>query len=52
MFFPPAYSARPWRLWQASTIRRIEGAERPYRVELDLTGLPAVVPGAGSERHA
>ncbi|MBX4390270.1 hypothetical protein K4H03_29750, partial [Mycobacterium tuberculosis] len=29
MFFPPAYSARPWRLWQASTIRRIEGAERP-----------------------
>jgi lysozyme len=29
MFFPPEYLARPWRLWQASTIRRIEGAERP-----------------------
>ncbi len=29
IFFPPTYLARPWRMWQASTIRRIEGAERP-----------------------
>lgn len=28
-FFPPDYAARPWRLWQSSTIRRIEGVDRP-----------------------
>lgn len=28
LFFPPDYAARPWRLWQSSTIRRIEGVER------------------------
>ena len=25
-FFPPDYAARPWRLWQASDMRRIDGA--------------------------
>lgn len=29
IFFPPTYLARPWRMWQASTIRRIEGVDRP-----------------------
>ncbi|MBX3594665.1 MAG: glycosyl hydrolase [Sphingomonas sp.] len=29
MFFPPSYLARPWRMWQASAMRRIEGIERP-----------------------
>lgn len=28
-FFTPDALARPWRMWQASRIRRIEGAERP-----------------------
>lgn len=28
-FFPPSYFARPWRMWQATTIRRIEGASGP-----------------------
>lgn len=28
-FFPPAYLARPWRMWQASSFRRIEGAGKP-----------------------
>jgi lysozyme len=28
-FFPPWYLARPWRMWQASGFRRIEGADRP-----------------------
>ena len=27
--FPPAYAARPWRLWRASDIRRIGGIEGP-----------------------
>ncbi|MFM9978644.1 MAG: glycoside hydrolase family 25 protein [Sphingomonadaceae bacterium] len=25
-FFPPDYAARPWRMWQASDLRRIDGA--------------------------
>lgn len=25
-FFPPDYAARPWKLWQATTMRRIDGA--------------------------
>ena len=28
-FFPPAYAARPWRMWRASDIRRIDGIEGP-----------------------
>jgi lysozyme len=28
-FFPPYYMARPWRMWQASGFRRIEGAGKP-----------------------
>lgn len=28
-FFPPAYTARPWRMWQASDMRRIDGVEGP-----------------------
>lgn len=28
-FFPPAYAARPWRMWRASDIRRIEGVAGP-----------------------
>ncbi len=28
-FFPPAYAARPWRMWQASDMRRIDGANGP-----------------------
>lgn len=27
MLFPPDYGARPWVMWQASSIRRIEGIE-------------------------
>ncbi|MBX9796190.1 GH25 family lysozyme [Sphingomonas sp.] len=30
-FFPPSYAARPWRMWQASDMRRIEGAAQPVR---------------------
>lgn len=26
-FFPPEYGARPWRMWQASDMRRIDGVE-------------------------
>ncbi len=26
-FFPPDYGARPWRMWQASDMRRIDGAQ-------------------------
>lgn len=26
---PPEYLARPWRMWQATTIRRIDGVDRP-----------------------
>ncbi len=29
LFFPPQYLARPWRMWQSSTMRRVEGVERP-----------------------
>lgn len=25
-FFPPDYAARPWRMWQANAMRRIDGA--------------------------
>ncbi len=28
-FFPPDYAARPWRLWQASDMRRMDGAAAP-----------------------
>ena len=28
-FFPPEYAARPWRMWQASDIRRIDGMSGP-----------------------
>jgi lysozyme len=28
-FFPPEYTARPWRMWRASDIRRIDGVEGP-----------------------
>lgn len=27
--FPPIYAARPWRIWRASDIRRIDGIEGP-----------------------
>ncbi len=30
-FFPPGYAARPWRMWQASDMRRIEGVAQPVR---------------------
>jgi lysozyme len=28
-FFPPEYAARPWRMWQASDMRRIDGVDGP-----------------------
>lgn len=28
-FFPPAYATRPWRMWQASTFRHVDGASTP-----------------------
>jgi len=28
-FFPPHYAARPWRMWQANDMRRIDGVEGP-----------------------
>ena len=28
-FFPPDYPARPWRMWQASGMRRIDGIDGP-----------------------
>lgn len=28
-YFVPAYAARPWRMWRASDIRRIDGIEGP-----------------------
>jgi lysozyme len=28
-FFPPDYAARPWRMWRASDMRRIEGVDGP-----------------------
>ena len=28
-FFPPDYAARPWRMWRASDMRRIDGVEGP-----------------------
>ncbi len=27
--FPPSYAARPWRMWRASDIRRVDGIEGP-----------------------
>ncbi len=33
-FFPPDYAARPWRMWQASDMRRIDGA--PGRVHWNV----------------
>lgn len=30
-FFPPTYPARPWRMWQASDMRRIDGAAGAVR---------------------
>ncbi|OYY90155.1 MAG: glycosyl hydrolase [Sphingomonas sp. 28-66-16] len=30
-FFPPDYAARPWRMWQASDMRRIDGAPTAVR---------------------
>ena len=27
--FPPAYAARPWRMWRASDFRRIDGVDGP-----------------------
>ncbi|HVI99564.1 MAG TPA: GH25 family lysozyme [Sphingomonas sp.] len=29
LFFAPDYAARPWRVWQASDIRRIDGVDGP-----------------------
>ncbi|MEO9132866.1 MAG: GH25 family lysozyme [Sphingomonas sp.] len=28
-FFPPEYAARPWRMWQANDMRRIDGVDGP-----------------------
>lgn len=28
-FFPPDYAARPWRMWRASDMRRIDGVDGP-----------------------
>ncbi|WP_236697444.1 GH25 family lysozyme [Sphingomonas sp. Leaf357] len=28
-FFPPDYAARPWRMWQASDVKRIDGIDGP-----------------------
>ncbi|MEO7170409.1 MAG: GH25 family lysozyme [Sphingomonas sp.] len=30
-FFPPDYTARPWRMWQANDMRRIDGIAGPVR---------------------
>lgn len=30
-FFQPDYTARPWRMWQASDMRRIDGIDGPVR---------------------
>jgi lysozyme len=30
-FFSPNYVARPWRMWQASDVRRIDGIDGPVR---------------------
>lgn len=27
-FFPPSYLSRPWRMWRANALRRIDGADR------------------------
>lgn len=27
--FPPSYAARPWRMWQATNLRRIDGVKGP-----------------------
>lgn len=28
-FFPPAYAARPWRMWRATDMRRVDGVAGP-----------------------
>ena len=28
-FFPPDYAARPWRMWRANDMRRIDGVNGP-----------------------
>ena len=28
-FFPPTYQSRPWRMWRANDLRRIEGLDGP-----------------------
>ena len=28
-FFPPDYAARPWRMWRANDMRRVDGVEGP-----------------------
>lgn len=28
-FFPPDYAARPWRMWQANDMRRVDGIDGP-----------------------
>lgn len=28
-FFPPDYAVRPWRMWQASDVRRVDGIDGP-----------------------
>lgn len=30
-FFPPAYAARPWRVWEATDMRRVAGTGGPVR---------------------
>lgn len=30
-FFPPAYAARPWRVWEATDLRRVGGVAGPVR---------------------
>ena len=30
-FIPPNYAARPWRMWQASDMRHIDGVTGPVR---------------------
>ena len=32
--FPPSYAARPWRMWRASDIRRIDGIEGPVNWDI------------------
>lgn len=30
-FLPPDYASKPWRLWEATDLRRVEAAEHPVR---------------------